>query len=315
MNSAKLILDITRQLEPVVENEMNRHNSVSKMWYPHEYIPWDLGSNFSRMGGKDFDESQSKLSKVVQDSLLMSLLGEDNLPAYHTELTYAFDKDGPWRTWVDLWSADENRHSIALRDYIVTTRVLDPKKLENLRLEHMKKRFKIPSYKNDMIHTIVYTTIQELGTRVIHKHTAKITNEPIGEALMARIAMDENLHFIVYRNLVKAALEINPDVGMEAISNVIIGFDFPQHQLPGYREMGNALAFAEIYDPSIHLDEVIYPILKYWDVENLILSGTGDHYRNALYAFLNQTRKSANRFIQIKQEHDSNMSSTSAALF
>jgi hypothetical protein len=43
------------------------------------------------------------------------------------------------------------------------------------------------------------------------------------------------------------------------------------------------------------------------NVKYLILSGTGEHYRDALYAYLNQLRKSANKFIQIKQEYNSKL--------
>ena len=31
---------LIRDLEPVVEVELNRHLSVQKNWYPHEYVPW-----------------------------------------------------------------------------------------------------------------------------------------------------------------------------------------------------------------------------------------------------------------------------------
>jgi acyl-[acyl-carrier-protein] desaturase len=297
--------NITRELEPFVEKEMNRHLSISKPWYPHEYIPWDLGKNYARLGGEDFDPSQSLLSDVVQTSLLVSLLGEDNLPQYHTELTDTLDRDGIWRTWIDLWSAEENRHSIALRDYIVTCRVIDPKLLEDMRREHMKKKFTIPSYKNDTLHTIVYTTIQELGTRIMHKQTAKITNEPIAEAIMGKIAMDENLHFIVYRNLVQSAFEINPDLTMEAVSDVFRNSNYPQHEIPDYKTMTSKLAFAGIYDMQTHLEETLLPMVRYWDIENLKLSPFGERHRVTLFGYLDRLKKQSSKFNEIREQSNS----------
>ena len=51
-------------------------------------------------------------------------------------------------------------------------------------------------------------SFQELATRVSHRNTGKATGYPIAEQLLARIATDENLHMVFYRNLVAAALEI-----------------------------------------------------------------------------------------------------------
>lgn len=287
--SAQDSLNITRELEPYLENEINKHLSITKIWYPHEYIPWSDSQNYDGiLNGLKWDPSQSKLSKVVRDSLLLSVLGEDNLPASHTELAFAFDKDGPWRTWIDIWSAEEARHSTALRDYIVAARVMDPRMLEDMRMEHMKKRLIVPSHKQDTVHVIVYTTMQELATRVVHNNTAKITNEPVAEALMARIAMDENLHFITYRNLVNNAFEIEKDITMQAVCEAMHTFDFPQHEIPEYKSIHNSSEFSKIYSYRIHLDQVVYPILKYWNIEKLDLSARGNHYRDRLYAFINK---------------------------
>ena len=35
------------ELEPVVERELDRHLSMAKDWYPHEYVPWSQGEDFA----------------------------------------------------------------------------------------------------------------------------------------------------------------------------------------------------------------------------------------------------------------------------
>ena len=57
---------------------------------------------------------------------------------------------------------------------------------------------------------MAYVSFQELATRVSHRNTGKATGDPIADQLLARIATDENLHMVFYRNLVAAALEIAP---------------------------------------------------------------------------------------------------------
>ena len=41
-----------------------------------------------------------------------------------------------------------------------------------------------------------------------HRNTGKYTDDPMCEQLLQRIAADENLHMIFYRNLLGAALEL-----------------------------------------------------------------------------------------------------------
>lgn len=73
--------------------------------------------------------------------MLTNLLTEDNLPSYHREIAMNFSMDGPWGFWVNRWTAEENRHGIALRDYLVVTRAIDPVELEQLRMEQVTRGF------------------------------------------------------------------------------------------------------------------------------------------------------------------------------
>ena len=74
--------------------------------------------------------------------MVLNLLTEDNLPSYHREIATTFGIDGAWGQWVNRWTAEENRHGIALRDYLVVTRAIDPVELEQLRVEQMTRGFR-----------------------------------------------------------------------------------------------------------------------------------------------------------------------------
>ncbi len=65
---------------------------------------------------------QSQLSETAKAAMFTNLLTEDNLPSYHREIATRFGREGAWGTWVGRWTAEENRHGIALRDYLVVTR-------------------------------------------------------------------------------------------------------------------------------------------------------------------------------------------------
>lgn len=288
---------LIRDLEPVVAVELERHLSVQKNWYPHEYVPWSEGRNFAGpLNGDAWEAKDSRLTPVAQDSLVLNLLTEDNLPSYHTEIAISMGRDGAWGTWIERWTAEEARHSIVIRDYLMATRGVDPYELEDLRLAHMSLGYQTP-YENDMLHTIAYVSFQELATRISHRNTGKISNDPIAENMMQRIALDENLHMLFYRNTLSAALDMEPNAAMRAITDVVTNFGMPGANMPGFGRKAVQIALAGIYDMTQHLEEVVAPVLRAWNIfERTDLSGDGLKAREELADFLDKTTIEADRF-------------------
>ena len=295
---------LIRDLEPIVAVELERHLAIQKNWYPHEYVPWSEGRDFAGpLNGDAWEAKDSRLSSVAQDSLILNLLTEDNLPSYDTEITLSMGRDGAWGNWIERWTAEEGRHAIVIRDYLMATRGVDPYELEDLRMAHMSLGYQTP-YENDMLHTIAYVSFQELATRISHRNTGKISDDPIAEAMMQRIALDENLHMIFYRNTLKAALDLEPNAAMRAIADVVTNFDMPGANMPGFGRKAVQIALAGIYDMQQHLEEVIAPVLRAWDVfERNDLSGDGLVARDELTAFLNKTTEESNRFNEKREHH------------
>jgi acyl-[acyl-carrier-protein] desaturase len=302
--SAKIQSRLIRDLEPVVAVELERHLGIQKNWYPHEYVPWSEGRDFAGpLNGDAWEAKDSRLSSVAQDSLILNLLTEDNLPSYHTEITLSMGRDGAWGNWIERWTAEEGRHAIVIRDYLMATRGVDPYELEDLRMAHMSLGYQTP-YENDMLHTIAYVSFQELATRISHRNTGKISDDPIAEGMMQRIALDENLHMIFYRNTLKAALDLEPNAAMRAIADVVTNFDMPGANMPGFGRKAVQIALAGIYDMQQHLEEVIAPVLRAWDVfERNDLSGDGLVARDELSSFLSKTTEESNRFNEKREHH------------
>jgi len=112
--------------------------------------------------------------------------------------------------------------------------------------------------------------------------------------MMQRIALDENLHMLFYRNTLGAALDLEPNATMRAITDVVTNFDMPGANMPGFGRKAVQIALAGIYDMQLHLDEVIAPILRAWKVfERTDLSGDGLKARDELAAFLAKTGNEA----------------------
>ncbi|WP_079674629.1 acyl-ACP desaturase [Mycobacteroides abscessus] len=303
-------LELLYELEPVVEENVHRHLGVTKDWNPHDYVPWSEGKNYKALGGQDWDPEQSKLSEVAKIAMITNLLTEDNLPSYHREIAMNFTMDGPWGTWVNRWTAEENRHSIAIRDYLVVTRSVDPVELEKLRIAQMTSGFSpgqnrqnIP-FSESLFDSVVYVTFQELATRVSHRNTGKACAEPVADELLKRISTDENLHMIFYRNMVSAGLEIAPNQAVKAVHKVLDNFTMPGYTIPGFRRNAVTIATGGVYDPQSHLDEVVMPVLRKWRIfERDDITGEGEWYREDLARVVTDLKKTSADFEEVKAKY------------
>ena len=303
---------LLHELEPVVEANLNRHLSVFKNWMPHDYVPWSRGRDFAMLGGEDWRPEDSPLDPSAQVAMVVNLLTEDNLPSYHREISTRFGKDGAWGQWVGRWTAEEGRHGIALRDYLVVTRGVDPVELENLRIAHMTAGY--DSGDKSVLRTVAYVSFQELATRVSHRNTGRATGCPLAEQLLARIALDENLHMIFYRNLLAAAFDMAPDATMQAVRDEVLNFEMPGAGMPGYTRNAVTIAKAGIYDLRLHHDAVVQPVLKYWNVfTRTDLGPDGEKAREELAEFLTGLDAQATRFVEQRENMRARQAARAAA--
>ncbi|KQY02352.1 MULTISPECIES: acyl-ACP desaturase [Mycobacteriaceae] len=301
-------LQLLHELEPVVEQNINRHMRMRKDWNPHDYIPWSDGKNYYALGGQDWDPDQSKLSEVAQVSMLQNLLTEDNLPSYHREIAMNFSMDGPWGFWVNRWTAEENRHGIALRDYLVVTRAIDPIELEELRVEQVTRGFSPGQgpqgemFAESLFDSVIYVTFQELATRVSHRNTGKACNETVADQLLQRVSADENLHMIFYRDVSAAGLDFAPNQAMKSLHRVLRNFKMPGYTVPEFRRKAVVIAVGGVYDPRIHLDDVVMPVLKKWRIfEREDFTGEAAEMRDDLGKLVEELEETCQKFEVAKE--------------
>ena len=293
-------MDLLRELEPVVAANLDRHLSMAKEWHPHDYVPWSRGRDFAFLGGTDWQPEDSPLDPVARTALVVNLLTEDNLPSYHREIATRFGRDGAWGQWVGRWTAEEGRHGIALRDYLLVTRGVDPVALERARMDQMTVGY--DSGDKTPLQTVAYVSFQELATRVSHRNTGRAAGCPLAEQLLSRIATDENLHMVFYRNLMGAALDLAPDDAMEAIRDEVVGFAMPGNGMTDFARSSVVIAKAGIYDLRLHHDEVLMPVLRHWRVFDRDDFGPrGEKAREDLAAFLTELDARATKFVERRE--------------
>jgi acyl-[acyl-carrier-protein] desaturase len=265
---------LLHELTPVAENLTERHYSTCKPWYPHEFVPWGLGRDF--VSGEDWDPQEVPLPPAVRSALFVNLLTEDNLPYYYQAIDRMFGRTGVWREWSHRWTAEEARHSIALRDFMTVTRSLDPKALEDGRMSQMSGG-QVPEPASP-VDGFVYVALQELATRIAHRNTGKALQEALGDHpvaragydVISRVAADENFHFLFYRDLTSAALELAPSLVLPALERQVREFEMPGTGIPGFKQHAELIARGGLYNLQQHHDQILEPVvLKWWKVESL----------------------------------------------
>jgi acyl-[acyl-carrier-protein] desaturase len=284
---------LLHELEPEAARLVERHLKVAEEWFPHEFIPYRLGRDFDK---DPWTPDQPRLTGVAQTSFEVGLLTEDNLPSYHRLIHGMFGQgDGAWLFWVGRWTAEEGRHAIVLRDYLTVTRNMDPTLLERGRMAQLQTGYdhKTP----DTLHGLAYVAFQELATRIAHRNTGRYSNDPVADRIMVRIAADENLHMVFYRDMLKAALKIEPSAAVRAIVDEVLAFQMPGAGIPGFLRKAADIAKAGIYDIRGHRDEVLMPIIRYWGIFELEgLDAAAEEARRTLAAHLEKLDVAAKRF-------------------
>ncbi len=285
--------DLLFELEPEAARLYDRHARVAEEWFPHDFIPYRLGRDFDK---EPWTPEQPRLTGVAQTAFEVGLLTEDNLPSYHRLIHGMFGSgDGAWINWIGRWTAEEGRHAIVLRDYLTVTRNFDPTLLERGRMTQLQHGYERDSI--DTLRGLAYVAFQELATRISHRNTGRYSDDPVADRIMIRIAADENLHMVFYRDILGAALKIQPSRAVQAIVAEVLAFQMPGNGIPGFLRKAATMARAGIYDLRIHRDEVLLPIINHWKIFELTnLDAAAEDARRILAEHLAKLELAAQRF-------------------
>jgi acyl-[acyl-carrier-protein] desaturase len=203
--------------------------------------------------------------------------------------------DGAWLNWVGRWTAEEGRHAIVLRDYLTVTRNIDPIMLERGRMNQLQNGYERPS--SSTLRGLAYVTFQELATRISHRNTGRYSNDPVADKIMIRIAADENLHMVFYRDILSAAIKVQPSAAVRAIVDEVLAFEMPGAGIPQFLRKAALIAKARIYDLRSHRDEVLLPVIKHWGIFELTgLDAAAEEARRRLADHLEKLDVAATKF-------------------
>lgn len=254
---------LTLELEPVVEANMDRHLNTEDIWFAHDYVPFDRGENYAFLGGRDWDPSSMTLPRPLTDACEILLLIKDDLAAHHREFVEHFILEDWWGRWIGRWTAEEHLHAIALREYLVVTREVDPTANEHARVEYLLQGYRADHY--SQIETLVYMALTERTHAVFTRNLAAKLEEPILAGLIDRISRDEARHEEFFSNLVAHCLEYTRDETIAAIAARASELQVVGADINAYQDKVQNVAAAGIFGPD-DLRQAISDRIKAWGV-------------------------------------------------
>jgi acyl-[acyl-carrier-protein] desaturase len=291
-------------LRPVAEELFERHHGAAKEWFPHQYVPYGRGRDTDPSApwrAADADLDGVRPDDAVRSALVVNLLTEDNLPYYFRTVEQLFGADQIWGTWARRWTAEEGRHAMAIYGYLMTTRAVDPVALERSRMVQVATG--LTPCLASVADGFVYLAMQELATRIAHRNTGTML-DPAGAALMSRVAADENLHHLFYRDLAAAAFELDPSAMMKALHRQVTTFEMPGRGIPGFAAHSRAIARAGIYDLALHHEQILLPLVtRHWRAQHVTgLDGEAEAARDRLMIRMERSALAARRLSARREE-------------
>jgi acyl-[acyl-carrier-protein] desaturase len=191
---------------------------------------------------------------------------------------------------------------MAIYGYLTVTRAIDPHQLERSRMAQVSGG--VTPDPGSLHDGFAYLSLQELATRISHRATGKMIGDPAGYEVMMRVAADENLHQLFYRDLAAAAIEVDPDGMMCAIERQVRTFSMPGIGIPGFNEHARRIAQAGIYDLVVHHEQILAPVvLRQWEVEKIEgLGPEGEAARQRLMAHMAKSERVARRLSNKREQ-------------
>src|SRR6476661_5012535 len=261
-------IEVLEDLEDTVRDLMEVHERKRELWFPSDL----LGPAPDEDPEAHLAELRARAEGIpdpARAALALNLLTEEGLPHFHRLLAVYLGDDSFWRSWNNLWTAEEDRHGQVLHDYTRDTRLFNQRKLEEMQFEYLRAGFH-PEWDRDPYRVFAYTTVQERATQFSHSETGKIVAEyePVLGEILSNVAKEEARHYTFYRTIFEEILKRDPDQALHSASFILPAIDMPGVTMPGFKDLAEVIRRAGIYGPRDYL-RIVQEQIRYWRIESL----------------------------------------------
>ena len=277
-------IEVLVAMEPAVAREMEQHLERRKLWFPNDLMPADADLTHAEdelLG--QLRQRARGLPDSVRVAVALNLLTEEGLPHFHRLIAVHMSNESVWRAWNNVWTAEEDRHGCAMRDYVRDARLFNMGALERLQYQYIAAGFD-PEWERDPYRLLAYTSLQEKATQISHANTGRQAgeHEPMLQRMLAHVAGDESRHYQFYRASFAEVLKLDVNRGLVALQKVTLGFAMPGHNIAGFKDLSDVLQRADIFGPRQY-QKIVEELLEFWGIGTLTgLDGEGAEAQDKL---------------------------------
>lgn len=285
MFNAEARLEALRHVEPFVASQLKSLlRDPETNWQPMDFSP-DLST---AEGFEEVRALQAEANALPDDAMTVlvgDMITEEALPTYASWI-FALEgignlgePDTAWGAWNRGWCGEENRHGDILNRYLYLSGRVNMREVE-VTVNSLINDGGDPQSENDPYRTFIYTSFQEIATRISHLNVGKVA-EQVGASrlyeLSKRVAGDEQRHARAYKLFITKFLEIDS-------SEVVLAFQDMMKKkitMPAMymrergKEVGETFKKFEVianrsgvYTPW-HYVEIMENLVKDWDIQHL----------------------------------------------
>lgn len=278
-------IEIMRHLDPFIEEQIPvLLRDTETNWQPTDFTP-DLTTEEGFQDLKVLREEAQLLSEDVLTILVGDMITEEALPTYSSWISVLEGVETsdhprtPWRQWNRGWCGEENRHGDLLNRWLYLSGRVNMREVEvttqNLIFDGGDTETEMDPYRG-----FVYTSFQEIATRVSHLNVGRLAKEAGAEGLYkicSKIAGDEHRHARAYKLFFSKFLELDTDEALLAFQDMMKKkITMPAMYM---RERGKAKGESfehfetvatrtNIYTPKDYI-EIIEHLLQDWKIDQL----------------------------------------------
>jgi acyl-[acyl-carrier-protein] desaturase len=296
-------IEVLVAMEDLVREEMANHLAKRKLWFPNDLLPADAEvAAGAEAEIRRLRDAARGIPDTARVALALNLITEEGLPHFHRLIASHMGNDSPWRDWNYLWTAEEDRHGCALRDYVREARLFNMRELEQLQYAYIEAGFD-PEWEQDPYRLLAYTSLQEKATQISHANTGRLCGaaEPTAQRVLAHLAGDESRHYEFYRNCFSGILARDPNKALDALLKVTLGFAMPGHAMKGFSALSDVVQRARIFGTREYCG-IVETLLTHWGIGAMVgLSAAGRAAQEKLMAVPARLKKLAD-YAESKQK-------------
>lgn len=197
-------------------------------WQPSDFTP-DLGSDAGMQQLLELREEAARLPEDTLAILVGDMITEEALPSYASWIStlegvgVSGEPKTAWGAWNRAWCGEENRHGDLLNRWLYLSGRVNMREVE-VTIQHLIRDGGDTQNENDPYRTFIYTSFQEIATRISHLNVGKIARAAGAQRLYelsAKIAGDEQRHARAYKYFIERILEVDTNEALLAFQDMM----------------------------------------------------------------------------------------------